>query len=166
MGDWNALIEFYKHYGLNLTFLALSGIFILGFLKWVGAFKNINKDYKKYIYFAISFGLSLVACTIYLLATNTFVWLNWLSLCISVFAFTLVVYGIYENTGLRALWKNIILDNIEKLFKAICSSIVAGTMTKEKLEKMAIGLGADTLNKLASEALSIEQQKDINQQGV
>lgn len=157
--DYNMIIDFFKNYGWQLTLLALSGIVVLGFLKWVGVFNHLDKKYKKYIYFSLSCLLSITACTIYLIVTGTFAWLSYLVLCLAVIGFTMAVYAIYENTGLRAVWKKVVLDNIAKLFKAITKAIVSGTLKEDKLKEMAIKLGSETLEQLVAEAKSIEEQK-------
>lgn len=157
--DYRMIGEFFKNYGWQLTLLALSGIVVLGLLKWFGVFNKIKTDNKKYIYYAISCLLSIIACTIYILATKTFAWASYGILCGAVIAFTGAVYTIYENTGFRKLWKKLILDNIAKLFKLISSAIVTGTLTQEKLKEMAINLGSDMLNQLSAEAKAIEDSK-------
>ena len=158
------ILDFFKEYGLNLSLLALSGIVILGCLKWFGCFKKINATYKKYVYFGISCALSIIACTIYILATHSFVWVNYLILCGAVIGFTIAVYGVYENTGLRKLWTSVILNNIAKAFKGLMALIVKGSLSKDKLKKMAIELGSNTLTELVAEARTIEEQKKKEEQ--
>lgn len=161
---FDLILEFFKTYGLNLSLLAMSGIVVLGCLKWFGCFKKINANYKKYVYFATSCVLSIVACTIYILAIHEFAWASYLLLCGAVIGFTLAVYGLYEHSGIRTAWKKLVLDNIAKLFKAIVSAIVSGTMSKDKLKTMAINLGSETLNGLVAEAKAIEEQKKLEEQ--
>lgn len=151
--------EFFKNYGWQLTLLALSGILVLGFLKWVGVFNKLKDTSKKYVYYALSCVLSIIACTIYILVTKSFDWASYGILCGAVVGLTGAVYTIYENTGLRKLWKIIVLDNIARLFKLLTSAIVTGTLTKERLKKLAIDLGSQTLNELSAEAKTIEESK-------
>lgn len=158
------ILEFFKDYGLNLSLLALSGMVILGCLKWFGCFKKINATYKKYIYFGISCTLSIIACTIYILCTKAFAWGSYLVLCGAVIGFTLAVYGLYENTGLRAAWKRLVLNNIARLFKWLMAAIVKGALTKDKLKKMAIELGSETLSEMVAEAKTIEEQKRLDEE--
>ena len=151
--------EFFKNYGWQLTLLALSGIIVLGFLKWVGVFNKVKADVKKYVYYGLSCILSIVACTIYILATHTFAWASYGILCCVVIGVTGAVYIIYENTGLRKLWKIVVLNNIARLFKLITNTIVTGTLTKERVKKLAIDLGSQTLAELSAEAKTIEDSK-------
>ena len=90
--------EFFKNYGWQLTLLALSGIVVLGFLKWVGVFNKLKDTSKKYVYYALSCVLSIIACTIYILATKSFAWASYGILCGAVVGLTGAVYTIYENT--------------------------------------------------------------------
>lgn len=158
------VLDFFKTYGLNLSLLALTGIVVLGCLKWFGCFKKIKAEYKKYVYFGTSCVLSIIACTIYILAIHEFAWTSYLLLCVAVIGFTIAVYGLYEHSGLRTAWKKLVLNNIAKLFKMIVSAIVSGAMTKDKLKTMAISLGSETLNGLVAEAKAIEEQKKLEEQ--
>lgn len=160
--DYEMIGEFFKNYGWQLTLLAFSGIIVLGFLKWIGVFKNLKADNRKYVYYALSCGLSIVACTIYILATKSFAWASYGILCGAVVCFTGAVYTIYENTGLRKLWKTVVLNNIAKLFKLICNALVNGTLTQDKIKDLAIGLGSETLSELTAEAKTIEESKNTN----
>ena len=157
--DFNVVLDFFKTYGWQLGLLSLSGIVVLGCLKWFGCFKKINSKYKKYLYFGLSVALSIIACTIYILANHSFNWISYLLLCIAVIGVTLVAYGIYENTGLRELWIKVVLNNISKFFKFLVSAIVKGSVNTEKLKKMAIDLGSETLNELANQAKALEEEK-------
>ena len=160
--DYEMIGDFFKNYGWQLTLLALSGIIVLGFIKWIGVFKNLKADNRKYVYYALSCGLSIVACTIYILATKSFAWASYGILCGAVVCFTGAVYTIYENTGLRKLWKTVVLNNIAKLFKSICNALVNGTLTQDKIKDLAIGLGSETLSELTAEAKTIEESKNTN----
>lgn len=157
--EFNVVLDFFKTYGWQLGLLSLSGIVVLGCLKWFGCFKKVNDKYKKYLYFGLSVAFSIIACTIYILATHSFNWVSYLLLCVAVIGVTLVAYGIYENTGLRALWVKVVLNNVSKLFKTLVSAIVKGSMNADKLKKMAIDLGSETLNELANQAKALEEEK-------
>lgn len=157
--EFNVVLDFFKTYGWQLGLLSLSGIVVLGCLKWFGCFKKVNDKYKKYLYFGLSVAFSIIACTIYILATHSFNWVSYLLLCVAVIGVTLVAYGIYENTGLRALWIKVVLNNVSKLFKTLVSAIVKGSINADKLKKMAIDLGSETLNELANQAKALEEEK-------
>lgn len=157
--NYEMIGDFFKNYGWQLTLLALSGIVVLGFLKWIGVFNKVKAESKKYVYYALSCIFSIIACTIYILVTHTFAWASYGILCGAVVGLTGAVYTIYENTGLRKLWKIIVLDNIARLFKLINSTIVTGTLTKDKVKKLAMELGSQTLAELSAEAKTIEDSK-------
>ena len=158
--NYNVIIDFFKTFGWQLFLLALSGIVILGALKWFGCFKKIKKDYKKYVYFGLSCAFSLIACTIYLVATHNFNWASYLALCVAVIGLTIVVYALYEHIGLRALWKKV-LNLIAKAFKLLCTAIVTGTLTATKKKDIAVGLGSEILTELVAIAKEKEEKAKI-----
>lgn len=153
--DLSMIPEFFKNYGWQLGLLALSGIVLLGFLKWIGVFKKINADYKKYLYFGLSCAFSIIACTIYILMNNAFDWINYGIMCGSVICLTSGAYTIYEHTGLRALVRICILNPIAKLFKILTSA----SLSKADKERMAKELGSEVLNNLVIEARKNEVAK-------
>lgn len=117
-----AIINFFSAYGWQMTVLALSGIFLLGVLKSVKAFDWIRiyavegeekilqvdktKQVKKIVYTFISAGLSIAACCVYLTIINTELTAT-LILTISgtVWSLNTFAYMLYENLGVRAVWK-------------------------------------------------------------
>lgn len=158
--NYNVIIDFFKTFGWQLFLLALSGIVVLGMLKWFGCFRKLKDEHKKYVYFALSCLFSIIACTIYLIVISNFHWISYLMLCIAVIGLTLVVYGIYEHIGLRTLWKKV-LNLIAKAFKSICGAIISGTMSKDKLKKMAVGLGSEVLTELVTVAKENEEKAKV-----
>ena len=160
--DFNVIIEFWKLYGWKLSLLALSGIVILGLLKWIGCFNKLKSNKKKYIYFVISCVLSILSCTIYLLVNHCFDWANYGLLCSAVAVFTFTIYTVYENTGLRAVWKKVVLDNVAKFLKCCASAIVSGSLSQDKLKKLAMNLGSETLAELSTKAKALEESKKTN----
>ena len=117
-----AIINFFSAYGWQMTVLAVSGIFLLGVLKSVKAFDWIRiyavegeekilqvdktKQVKKIVYTFISAGLSVAACCVYLTIINTELTAT-LILTISgtVWSLNTFAYMLYENLGVRAVWK-------------------------------------------------------------
>lgn len=117
-----AIVNFFSAYGWQMTVLALSGIFLLGVLKSVKAFDWIRiyavegeekilqvdktKQVKKIVYTFISAGLSIAACCVYLTIINTELTAT-LILTISgtVWSLNTFAYMLYENLGVRAVWK-------------------------------------------------------------
>lgn len=161
-----ALIEqFFANYGWQIGLLSLSGIVILGFLKWFGVFNKLAKNVRKYLYFGLSCLLSIIACTIYVFAVGGVHGLDYLLLCGAVVGITIVGYHFYEHTGLRNAW-NKVLDLIAKLFKFILTAIITKTLTEDKLKAKAIELGSQALAELTRTAreneLKAEQQNNQN----
>ncbi|MGN0960768.1 MAG: hypothetical protein ACI4PF_01050 [Christensenellales bacterium] len=153
------IIKFFSTYGWKLGLLALSGIVVLGFLKKVGTFKKLNPKYKKYVYFGLSAVFSIVACTIYLLATKSFQWIPYLILCGSIFGLTLIVYQIYEHTGLRWLW-NKIVDFVCLGIKKFFTLIFVHKVDAKKLEKDMMKFGVDEAIKFGQELQAkIDEEK-------
>lgn len=146
------LIKFFENYGWIMTVLATSGIIFVGFLKSCGAFKKINAAYKKYVYFGVSCVISILACTIYLCATKQFEWASWGVTIACIIGFTLTLYGVYENTGLRDLLKKVIFTPLKNAVKKAETNFVTSSISTEKLGEMALSLGADVLTALAEQA--------------
>ena len=154
--------EFFSNYGWEVALLALSGIVLLGFLKWIGVFKKVPNTAKKYVYFGVSCGLSIIICTIYILAIGQFAWLSWLVMSVYIIFFTLGAYGIYEHTGLRKLVQIAILNPISKLFKLI----VSGAISKDQIKEKALELGSEALEELVAEAKQKEEEEKQNNEEV
>jgi hypothetical protein len=117
-----AIINFFTAYGWQMTVLAVSGIFLLGVLKSVKAFDWIRiyavvgeektlqvdktKQVKKIVYTFISAGLSVVACCVYLTIINTKLTATLiLTLSGTIWSMNTITYMLYENFGVRAVWK-------------------------------------------------------------
>lgn len=149
--DVNYIITFFTSYGYHLGLLALSGIFVLGFLKLTGIFKKVPTDTKKYLYFGLSCALSIIACTIYLLIVKQFTWISYGTLCGSVIALTMITYNLYEYLGFRAIWQQI-LKLVGRLLMFIVEKIVNKTLTTESLKTKAVELGSATLVELSRKA--------------
>lgn len=154
------LIRFFENYGWIMTVLATSGIVLVGFLKACGAFKKVNATYKKYVYFGVSCVISILACTIYLCASHKFEWASWGVTAACIIGFTLTLYGVYENTGLRDLLKKVIFTPLKNAFKKMESNIVTASISNEKLGEMALNLGADALTALAEEAKKRQEEAE------
>lgn len=161
--DTGIVVEFFKNYGWQLGLLALSGIVVLGFLKKVGVFKKLNANYKKYVYFVLSCFFSIVSCLIYVLVVHSFEWVPFLTLCGGIIALTLVVYGIYENTGLRALWNKIfdlLLVGLKKLFVLI----FVHKVNEKQVKKFLVEYGQEATATLIAEVnKEIEENKKVEQ---
>jgi membrane-associated HD superfamily phosphohydrolase len=123
------MLSLLSNYGLAIFGLSLSGIFILGILKFFGTFNKIPKEKRKYWYAGISALLSLTAIAIYLLATSNFTIEAIGVLTPTVYMATVAAYGIYENSGLRGLFR--LLGNL------ILRVVLAKRDALPKVEKKA-----------------------------
>lgn len=110
----NELLVFLGSYGWQLALIALVGIIILGVLKYANAFKNISKEYRKPIYFAISIGFSIIASVIYLYFMKQLEIEYFITIALAIYALNQTFYAIYETTKLRDLIVGI-LDFIKAL---------------------------------------------------
>lgn len=146
------IIEFFVNYGAVLGLLAFSGMVLLGILKKCGVFKKVKEDYRKYVYFACSCVLSIIACTIYILAINSFEIVEYLIMCAGVISLTLTAYGIYENTGARVLW-NKFVDFMIKVIKKLAT---LGKVDKEKIKKALAELSLEELKEIEKQ---VEEKK-------
>ena len=71
---YEMVVRFFTTYGWQLGLIALSGILLLGVLKSLGLFNKIASTKRKYVYVAVSVGLSITGCAIYLVIIGSFNW--------------------------------------------------------------------------------------------
>ena len=154
------LIRFFEDYGWIMTVLATSGIVLVGILKACGAFNKVNAAYKKYVYFGVSCFISILACTIYLCASKQFEWASWGITAACIIGFTLTLYGVYENTGLRDLLKKVIFTPLKNALKKAETNFVTSSISSDKLGEMALSLGADVLTALAEQARQKQAEEE------
>lgn len=157
--DANMIITFFKMYGWQLTVLATSGIAVLGFLKATGLFNKLNEKVKKYVYYAVSCAISIVACTAYIFIVDQFTWMNWGVLVVGIIAYTGAIYTLYENTGARLFLKKFIFTPLKNTLKKLVEKIIKGSLTQDDVKELAVGLGAGVLQELTVEARKQELEK-------
>lgn len=147
------IIKFFTDYGWQLGICVLGGIFVLGIFKMIGIFDKIsNAQVKKFLYISISAILSVGTCAIYLYITDSFSLTTMATISIPVFALNQTVYQLYENLGIRTLWKkllNAIADGFSSLFVGINNKLIKS-------------LGSDGLRKLADK-IDEEDSKTVNE---
>lgn len=154
------VFKFFENYGWIMTVLAASGIFVVGVMKSLGIFSKIPKAIKKYLYFACACVVSVISCTIYMCATKTFVWSNWGIMIGCIIAFTISLYGLYENTGMRALITKIFFRPTKNLVQNIHKMLMTNSMSKEKLLKIAQEMGSDVFEEVVNEIKSFEENQN------
>lgn len=157
------IIRFFENYGWIMTVLATSGIFFVGVLKSLGLFSRLKITWKKYIFFICSCVVSIVTCTIYLCVTDSFDWADWAVTAACVIGYTVTIYGIYENTGVRTLISKIILKPIKNFLKGLSSMVVSNSLSKDKVASLAKDLGSDLLKQLTEEARVAEDNKKVEE---
>lgn len=161
------ILDFFKNYGWQLGLLSLSGIVILGLLKKIGVFKKLADKHKKYVYSGISALLSIIACTIYILATSKFEIVSYLTMCGLVIVLTITTYHIYEHTGARWLWNKIfdwVIDAIKKLFTLIFIHKLDSKKIKSEMAKYGIEASQTILNELMAEVEANKRLKEEKEQ--
>lgn len=161
------ILDFFKNYGWQLGLLSLSGIVILGLLKKIGVFKKLNEKYKKYVYSSISVLLSIIACTVYILATSKFEIVSYLTMCGLVIVSTITAYHIYEHTGARWLWNkfvDLLWDAIKKLFTLIFIHKLDSKKIKSEMAKYGIEASQTILNELVAEVEANKKLKEEKDQ--
>lgn len=97
------VFEFFKQYGWQLTLIALSGIIILGVLKFFNVFKKVPEDKRKYVYAGISSGFSIIAGVVYLAVTHALNWAAFGVAAVAIYTLNQTLYSVYETYGLRTL---------------------------------------------------------------
>ena len=145
------VIRFFENYGWIMTVLATSGIVFVGCLKALGLFSRLKPKAKKYVYFGCSCVVSIIVCTIYLCVNNMFAWVDWGMTAACIIGYTMAIYGIYENTGVRALLKKVLFIPAKNLLKNLTALMFSKNISKEKLQLLAKDLGSDILMQLAEE---------------
>lgn len=151
------VIKFFTEYGWQMTVLATSGIFLVGFIKSSGIFEKLGKA-KKYVYFALSSAASVVACTVYLFITNKFVWKDWAVTIACIIPYTLAIYGIYENTGLRGLFERLLFKPVKNLIgKLICLFLSRGA-NSDTVSALLSAFGRELVKEALSAAESLGEE--------
>lgn len=111
------LIDFISSYGVPISLLALSGIVILGILKFFRIFDKIKKENRQPFYAATSTVLSVVAIIVYLAITNALTVTGIIIIAPLIYLLNQGAYAFYETYGLRKGLKkfgNLIVDLIAK----------------------------------------------------
>lgn len=118
------ILQFITTYGWQLALISCGGIFVLGVLKFFRVFDKIEKDKRKYVYTAISAGISIGASAIYLLCVGGFVWSAFGVLSGAIYTFNQAIYSMYETLGIRA--------GLRKLGDVIISIVAKQQLANEK----------------------------------
>lgn len=138
----NEILTNLSDIALATTVIALISIFLVGCLKMIPALKNMqNRQGRKAIYQVLSLVISagLAVGYHFVIAKGTWSW-DLVSFILVVIAEVNVIYPLYENLGIRALFKKIVsliipskAETVNKIVDA-----VADTIEKTEAEKDAI----------------------------
>lgn len=108
------LESLFCNYGVAIMCIALSGIVILGILKYCNVFKKLDEKYRHYAYLSISIALSVIGSVIYLACVHQLTFSIVCSLAVLIFGLNQAAYAIYANTPIKELVIKV-LDAIKKL---------------------------------------------------
>lgn len=128
----DSLLTFFQNYGLAITLIAVSGIIILGFLKYCNAFKNLDEKVRHYVYMGISAGISIIGSIIYLAIVNQFTIAYISAVAGAIWALNQTFYAIFKVTPINELFVKI-LDFIKNYI--ITSGKKSTTSNKDSEEK-------------------------------
>lgn len=109
----NELTTYLLTHGWILTLIAIGGIFILGILKYVNAFKNLNEASRHCIYILISAGFSVIGSAIYLYVCGQRSINAFFAIVSALFALNQTFYNLLKVTRVKDLFR-LLLDFIFK----------------------------------------------------
>lgn len=110
------ILTFMANHGWKLTLIALSGILLLGILKFFHIFDNLSKGKRNACYIGISTLYSIITAMIYLLAVGKCDAIKMCFLAGGIYMLNQAAYATYENYGVRALFRKI-FNSIRNSFK-------------------------------------------------
>ena len=109
----NELTTYLLTHGWILTLIAIGGIFILGILKYVNAFKNLNEASRHCIYILISVGFSVIGSAIYLGCMNALRLPDFFVIAAAIFALDQTFYNLFKVMQIKEVFV-LLLDFIFK----------------------------------------------------
>lgn len=158
--------NFVKDYGWQLALVALVGILVVGILKHYNVFDKVAKGNRKFIFFPLSAVISVACCVAYVFGVRK-EWalsldaVGWVCFCFAIVAYTIVVYALYENLGIRnllqALYK-VLKETSGKIISLIIKSINKPA-DSEQLKQEALKLGSSILQGWLTECQEQEAQQ-------
>ena len=117
------IFENLKDAGLATTVISLITIFLIGCVKLIPAVKNMNKNLRKALCQALNIVFGGILSVLYTLFIVKGGWdMDMLRFAIIVVIEINVLYPLYENLGLRELWKKI----LSLIFKKKDTKVVEG----------------------------------------
>lgn len=117
------IFENLKDVGLATTVISLITIFLIGCVKLIPAVKNMNTNLRKALYQALNIVFGGILSVLYTLFIVKGGWdMDMLRFAVIVVIEINALYPLYENLGLRELWKKI----LSLIFKKKDTKVVEG----------------------------------------
>ena len=117
------IFENLKDVGLATTVISLITIFLIGCVKLIPAVKNMNTNLRKALYQALNIVFGGILSVLYTLFIAKGGWdMDMLRFAVIVVIEINALYPLYENLGLRELWKKI----LSLIFKKKDTKVVEG----------------------------------------
>lgn len=118
------------------TVISLITIFLIGCVKLIPAVKNMNKNLRKALYQALNIVFGGILSVLYTLFIVKGGWdMDMLRFAIIVVIEINVLYPLYENLGLRELWKKILSLIFKKKDKKAVEGATNASSTTEEDKK-------------------------------
>ena len=130
------IFENLKDVGLATTVISLITIFLIGCVKLIPAVKNMNTNLRKALYQALNIVFGGILSVLYTLFIVKGGWdMNMLRFAIIVVIEINALYPLYENLGLRELWKKILSLIFKKKDKKVVEGATNASSTTEEDKK-------------------------------
>lgn len=130
------IFENLKDVGLATTVISLITIFLIGCVKLIPAVKNMNTNLRKALYQALNIVFGGILSVLYTLFIVKGGWdMNMLRFAIIVVIEINALYPLYENLGLRELWKKILSLIFKKKDTKVVEGVTNASSTTEEDKK-------------------------------
>ena len=130
------IFENLKDVGLATTVISLITIFLIGCVKLIPAVKNMNTNLRKALYQALNIVFGGILSVLYTLFIVKGGWdMDMLRFAIIVVIEINSLYPLYENLGLRELWKKILSLIFKKKDKKVVEGATNASSTTEEDKK-------------------------------
>ena len=116
------LLQFFANYGLAIGLIALTGVIVLGVLKYCKVFEKIENDSIRHIIYCVcSVAFTLIGITIYLLCSKAWDTTFFFTLVPVIWALNQTMYNIFKVTKLNEL-AVMVLDIVKKIISSKSNS--------------------------------------------
>lgn len=130
------IFENLKDVGLATTVISLITIFLIGCVKLIPAVKNMNTNLRKALYQALNIVFGGILSVLYTLFIVKGGWdMDMLRFAVIVVIEINALYPLYENLGLRELWKKILSLIFKKKDTKVVEGVTNASSTTEEDKK-------------------------------